>query len=179
MPRHGAVWNDARLDRESGPFMENVTLMADLTVNQAAPYFRSSGMVLFVFLLALLSACGRDETGISISAVNYTGKHIDEYWVNGYNVANVNPYETGGTFVCCVLLPKHWRKDLSVKVQWQENRYDTSLPKEKVVSIPRYEPDDLGALVVHFLPGDEVKVLVTARFVGHPDYPLPLPSALK
>jgi hypothetical protein len=131
--------------------------------------------VALLILLTLVAACGSDRERISISAVNYTNRHIDEYWVNGYNVANVNPYETGGTYVCCVFVPKHWRKGLSVKVQWQEERYDASSAKERIVEIPKYASKDLGALIVHFFPNDEVRVLVTSRFIGHPDYPFPMP----
>jgi hypothetical protein len=43
------------------------------------------------------------------------------------------------------------------------------------VKVPEYTTQDIGNFAVHFYPGNIVKVLVTTKMVGHPDYPYPTP----
>lgn len=65
---------------------------------------------------------------------------------------------------------------MKVTVRWTGDDRVADLWKERVVDVPKYTEHDFGAFAVHFYPGDIVKVLVTAKMEGHPDYPYPRPK---
>jgi hypothetical protein len=65
---------------------------------------------------------------------------------------------------------------MKVTVRWTEDDRIADLWKERIVDVPEYTKQDIGGFVVHFYPGDIVKVLVTAKIEGHPDYPYPRPE---
>jgi hypothetical protein len=65
---------------------------------------------------------------------------------------------------------------MKVTVRWTDDDRVPDSWKERVVDVPEYTKQDMGAFAVHFYPDDTVKVLVTSKIVGHPDYPYPRPN---
>lgn len=130
------------------------------------------------FLLAFVVAACSDtsDASIELSGLNYTNVGISTFSVNGYNGGGIYPNGGGGSFVCCVTVPRKWYKDMTVTVRWTA---DDRLPdswKQRTVAVPEYTKQDLGAFVIHFYPHDVVKALVTVKIEGHPDYPHPRPK---
>jgi hypothetical protein len=96
---------------------------------------------------------------------------VDDYAGHG-----ISPNGGGGKFACCITIPRRWHSDMKVNVRWTGDDRISDSWKERVVNVPKYTEQDFGAFVVHFYPGDIVKVLVTAKMEGHPDYPYPRPK---
>lgn len=133
---------------------------------------------LSICLLAFsLIACS-DKRGVNmdLTGLNYTNAWISTFSVNGYHGGGISPNGGGGSFVCCVTVPRKWQPGMKVTVRWtNDDRVDTGW-KERVVPVPEYTENDLGGFFVHFYPDDSVKVLVSTKMEGHPDYPYPRPK---
>lgn len=129
-----------------------------------------------VVIAALLSGCESSNVGIDLCGLNYTNKHIADFSVNGYSGASIYANGGGGSFVCCVLLPRRWNKDLAVTVTWSYDEKNPGPPKERIVRVPEYSEGDIGFFAVHFYPDDTVKVLVTTKTSQYPGYPYPRPG---
>lgn len=131
-----------------------------------------------IFLLAFsLAACsGTDDASIELSGLNYTDIDVSTFSVNGYYGFDIPPNDGGGGFVCCVTIPRKWHAGMKVTVRWTEDERVPSSWKVQVLNVPRYEKRDIGMFVVHFYPNDVVKVLVTTKMAGHPEYPYPRPE---
>jgi len=128
---------------------------------------------------AFVVGCAATEKASAMDLVgyNHTDQYIAMYAVNGYPGANIYPHEGGGGFVCCISVPREWKPGMTVTVKWTAKRNANPVPwKTRVVEVPRYTPEDIGMFAVHFFPGDVVKVLVTMKGPGHPEYPYPSPS---
>ncbi len=132
--------------------------------------------LLIASLVASLFGCRDDTVDLSINGLNYTNRYVSDFSVNGYSGFDISRNGGGGSFVCCVSVPKRWREDLRVTVRWHDDDAAPEKFKEKVVAVPEYHDNDFGAFVVHFYPDDTVKVLVTSIFVGHANYPYPRPG---
>jgi hypothetical protein len=125
----------------------------------------------------LLGSClSESKTNINLAGLNYTDNAIAEFSVDGYGGGSIFANGGGGQFVCCVALPRTWRSDIKVVVRWTEDGGSSSARKQLTVAVPRYGPEDIGFFAVHFYPGDVVKVLVTTKIEGHPNYPYPRPK---
>jgi hypothetical protein len=96
--------------------------------------------------------------------------------VDGYGGHVIYPNGGGGKFVCCVTIPRQWHAGMKVNVRWTKDDRVSDSWKERVADVPRYTEQDLGVFAVHFYPDDIVKVLVTTKLEGHPDYPYPRPN---
>ncbi|MQA36784.1 DUF3304 domain-containing protein [Rugamonas aquatica] len=129
-----------------------------------------------IFVLLLLSGCRSDSASIELCGLNYTSKHIEDFSVNGYSGASIYANGGGGSFVCCVLLPRQWNKDLRVTVRWNYDEKNPGAPRERIVAVPKYSEADIGFLAVHFYSDDTVKVLVTTKTNQFPGYPYPRPG---
>jgi hypothetical protein len=128
-------------------------------------------------IVILLTACSStDNASIELSGLNYTNVGIADFSVNDYGGHGIEPNGGGGKFVCCVTVSRNWNSGMKVTVRWTEDAAVPSTLKERVVDVPKYKEQDIGSFVVHFYPGDIVKVLVTTKIVGHPDYPYPRPK---
>jgi hypothetical protein len=128
------------------------------------------------FLVFSLVACSStNNASIELSGLNYTDIGISMFSVDDYGGHGIYPNGGGGKFVCCVTIPRRWHAGMKVTIRWMEDGLVPSPWKERVVDVPKYTEQDLGAFAVHFYPGDIVKVLVTSKIVGHPDYPYPRP----
>ena len=123
-----------------------------------------------------------DQMTANLSAYNHTPEYIHQYYVDGQGGGNSRAYGGGGSFVCCIAYPKIWRPDLKAKVRWTTSSSDpkatgdaaTEKWHEAIVPIDRYT--ELGTtLNVHFLPEGEVRLVISSKGSGHPDYPGPPP----
>jgi hypothetical protein len=132
---------------------------------------------IFFFLAAVLIGCSEtSDADIELSGLNYTDIGISTFSVDGYPGPGIYPNGGGGKFVCCVTVPLRWHAGIKVKVRWTADERVQSAWKERVVDVPEYTKKNMGSFVVHFYPGDIVKVLVTEKIEGHPDYPYPRPK---
>jgi hypothetical protein len=123
---------------------------------------------------------GPDQITANISPYNHTHEYIHQLYVDEAWGGNSFAYGGGGKFVCCVVYPKVWRAGLSAKIRWTTSSSDPNATgdaakekwHEKVVPIERYtEPGT--TLNVHFLPGGEVRLIITSMSAGTPGYPGP------
>ncbi|QOY94873.1 DUF3304 domain-containing protein [Massilia sp. UMI-21] len=133
---------------------------------------------IILFFAAQLSAClgERVNASIEVSGINFKDIGIADFSVDGYSGHAIYPNGGGGAFVCCISIPRKWRSGMMVNVRWVE---DASVPgpsKQRAVEVPKYTDKDIGIFAVHFYPDDTVKVLVTSKTIGHPDYPYPRPN---
>lgn len=140
-------------------------------------------------LLTPLPACSEkppagglraDQEIAKLSVYNHTGDYIHQSYINGQGGGNAYAYTGGGSFVCCIVYPSKWHEGLTAKVRWTTSSSDPSATgrdaegqwHEKVVPIDRYrEPGT--TLNIHFLPGGEVRLIVTSMTAGWPGYPGP------
>lgn len=124
-----------------------------------------------------LAACSdTSDASMELSGLNYTDVGISTFSVNGYHGGGIYPNGGGGSFVCCVTVPRKWKRGMTVTVRWTADERLPDAWQENVVAVPEYTQQDLGAFVVHFYPDDTVKVLVTSKIEGHPDYAYPRPK---
>ncbi|WP_149138608.1 DUF3304 domain-containing protein [Cupriavidus campinensis] len=117
-----------------------------------------------------MSGCGEEPISVSMVGYNHTDVGIYAFEVNGRGGPNIWPHEGGGSFTCCVTVPRVYKPGMTAKVRWV-NRID-DVPQERIVPVPPYGPRDGGMFAVHFLRDGNVKVFVTMMGLGHPDYPL-------
>ncbi len=147
---------------------------------------RTTFALLSVALLALtLMACNgkareAETYSANISPYNHTGDYIEVYLDGGYGGGSY-PYGGGGSFVCCVSYPAHWRPELSMTVKWATSSGDPSDKSpasktqswhEKVVPIEKYDTPG-SRLNVHFLPNGEVRLVISNMGAGAEKYPGP------
>ncbi|MBK0416934.1 DUF3304 domain-containing protein [Chromobacterium haemolyticum] len=134
-----------------------------------------------------------------VEGYNHTSAAINRFSVNRAGGPNVGPYQGGGKQSCCASLPRQWRPGLMATVEWEKDPNPNSpikrdkngqiLPSEAirirseftqhraVVEIPRYESS--GAIKVHFLPCDQVKVAANNITPGYPGYPYNFPARMQ
>jgi len=157
---------------------------------------------LFLAALSLLALAGctaqtPQRLGAPIEGYNHTSAAINHFSVNGSGGANIGP-RSGGGQTCCASLPIKWQPGMTVVVEWEKDpnpmasrywppqsdwdarRKAISEHRAKytrhraVVEVAPYER--LGAVNVHFLPCNQIKVAAGTtrpRLAGHPyQYPL-------
>ncbi|QOD85269.1 DUF3304 domain-containing protein [Chromobacterium haemolyticum] len=137
-----------------------------------------------------------------VEGYNHTSANINRFSVNragGHNIAPFNSY--GGSQSCCVSLPRQWRPGLMATVEWEKDPNPRNpvlaalhpnseewgeayklhaanyTNHRAVVEIPRYEKS--GAIKVHFLPCDQVKVAANNITPGYPGYPYNFPARMQ
>jgi len=126
-------------------------------------------------------ACSSKEKTVGLEIVDYNhtiDRSIYNLSVNGAGAPGSGPRSGGGSFTCCVQIPKIWHPGMKVKIAWEYQAGDILPPpppnQAVEVEVPQYGPNDLGFFAVHFYPGHKVKVLVTRLTIKHPDYPADL-----
>lgn len=130
-----------------------------------------------LFLTFTFAACSEtNNVSLELSGLNYTNKWITMFAVDDYGGHGISPNGGGGKFVCCITIPRRWHPGMKVTVRWTGDERIPDSWKERVVEVPRYTKEDMGTFAVHFYPDDTVKVLVTSKIEGHPDYPYPRPK---
>jgi hypothetical protein len=128
-------------------------------------------LLALMFVEASVGACssGNDMVPVEVIGYNHTDKYIHMFTVNEGGGGNAFAHSGGGSFVCCVSVPKHWRPGLQAKVRWMNE--DDSW-NETVVGVPKYGADRTGNFNVHFMRDGTVKVFVTTYSLWNPAYPL-------
>lgn len=135
--------------------------------------------------VCILTACTTkvaptdDEVAARITSYNHTPDYIHRFYVDGTWGGNSFAYGGGGKFVCCIAYPRTWHPGLTATVKWTTSSSDPNATgdavqphwHEAVVPIERYV--EAGTLHVHFLPGGDVRLIVSSKAAGHPDYPGP------
>lgn len=127
-----------------------------------------------ISLLPLIFACSEELIPTNVVGYNHTDKDIGNFAVDGQGGGFLQAHRGGGKFSCCLSIPKPWRPNYKVTVNWTDDHGASY--KERIVDVPRYEK--LGDVAVHFLRNGEVKVFVTMLTPRHPDYPLKGPEAV-
>lgn len=129
----------------------------------------------------------------SMSGINHVkGTSVNWFKVNGYYAQSAND-------TCCIMVPRKWTPNQTVLVEWEvdPDAYPTDIPGvtdpnfraymdkhkanyrhySKVVEIPEY--DEPCSVKVHFLPCQEVKITLSCKSWGHPDYPVNEPDDME
>lgn len=131
-----------------------------------------------------LAACGFEPPKTptitaSITGLNHTDTYVATFYVNGAYGGNISRRGGGGKTTCCVELPRTYRPGLAATIRWSATNTREDLWQEKTVPVDTYGPEG-GSLFVHFLPDDEVRLVVSNLHPQHPDYPGPgMPSGYK
>lgn len=123
-----------------------------------------------LLFIAVATGCSNDNDSIPVTIVgyNHTDKYIHSFTVNGISGGNSFAHSGGGSFVCCVAVPKEWHIGLKAKIRWMNE--DDSW-NETTVGIPQYSPK-LGDFQVHFMKDGSVKAFVFDGDERVPKYPL-------
>jgi hypothetical protein len=135
-----------------------------------------SSVAILLLVFAFVGCTDTTHANTELSGLNYTNSWITAFSVDGYYGHGISPNGGGGAFVCCVTIPTRWHKGMKVTVRWAEDESVPSSWKEQIVDVPQYTEHDIGGFFVHFYPRDIVKVLVSTKMEGHPDYPYPRPK---
>lgn len=141
--------------------------------------------LLFLALMVyVLNACSKeplpDKLMAQISGYNHTDQYIHQFYVDDAWGGNVMAHSGGGSFVCCIVYPRQWRDGLAAKVRWTTSSPDPNATgpeaeeiwHEAVVSIEAYEAPGT-TLNVHFLPGDQVRLVIFSGSDQADGYPGP------
>ena len=112
-----------------------------------------------------------------LDGYNSTPDHIGQFYVNDQWGGNIYAYSGGGSYVCCLVYPRKWHEGLTAKVRWTTSSSNPADPihqtwHEKVVPIEKYEQTGTR-LNVHFLPNEEVRLIIWNGFAGGSNYPGP------
>lgn len=144
-------------------------------------------LTMFVFgliICGLLGCNSNKMTSFTGGISNNTGHTIEEAYINGAWVSNMDPYSQGSG-ICCVVLPAKWHEGMTVKVEWTNARdwgpsdlTHTYLWGEtvwktvdaKVLPYPSYGRNNV---YVHIFPDDTAVVEVTAG-IGTSQIPSPV-----
>lgn len=105
----------------------------------------------------------------NLTGYNHTDKTIGAFYVDGVWGGNVTQHAGGGKFVCCAELTSPWREGASVKIDWDDHE---GKRHSRAVAVPKYDPQSLSTLNVHFLRNGEIQVFANRLSLWHPDYPL-------
>jgi len=112
---------------------------------------------------------------VSVSCVTHGTGYIHSFYIEEpASSSRLGEREAGGTNCGGVIaagyaLPKTWFSGMKVKVRWKPNGREWV---EKTTNIMRY--DEAGTITVHFFPGDQVRVVSSARYAPEsPKYPIP------
>lgn len=120
-----------------------------------------------------------------LSAYNYSNEGIQEFYLDGAWGSGVG-IGGGGGAVCCVSVPKKWRPDLTVTLEWRRSdcgkgvdengwsncRNDPANPTRIIKRTIPIEPYDRAENVqVMFLPNDEIRIYVSGLSPSHPEHP--------
>ena len=106
--------------------------------------------------------------------VGYIHSYAVQETVHGqFSRGMVNGLSCGGTVAAGYPVPRTWTPGMKVKVRWKPNGREHI---EKTTTIPRY--DEVGMLIVHFFPNDEVRVVVSNYYPESRYHPIPFDSSV-
>jgi len=139
--------------------------------------WRSALSLLLLCVAALTSACGEEKIPVEVVGYNHVlDESIVGFSVNGARGGNAPPGGGAGG-MCCVEIPEKWHPGMKAKVTWAyghgpEGSRPPPPPQETEVEIPKYTPQNLGSVQVHFYPGHRIKVVVSRWGIESPCGPL-------
>ena len=138
------------------------------------PQLRTAVQWLAPFLvMGLIVSCLDNKATVEVTGYDHMEKRaILWFTVNGAGGPNLFPESGGGSFNCCIEIPKRWHRGMKATVRWQYGTGDDS-PREAVVDIPEYTSENRGPVQVHFYDNHRVKVVVSKWALGNAEYPLP------
>jgi hypothetical protein len=163
--------------------------------------YRLTGLLLALLLVGGCRTTESELLGSPVEGYNHTSAAINRFTVNGAGGPNIGPYGGGGKQVCCGSIPRHWRPGLRAIVEWETDptpRSYGSWPEPPfsdawnkrmdehrshythhsvTVEIPQYQ--EAGAIKVHFLSCNQVRVSADNLFVGDPRYPYNYPPKME
>lgn len=111
-----------------------------------------------------------DRATAQIGIVNHTGNYIYSASVDGAGGGNMARWGEGSANICCTTIPRVWYPSMKVLVRRNMPEGVKDVIKEKVVEVEKYERP--GGIYMHFLPNDEVRVVVSRVAPGNPAYPI-------
>ena len=143
----------------------------------------SKPMSLAFASMMFFAACGgmriaddesKEPIGVMIVGVHHLGPNfnISKFYINGYLAFNVGREGGGGSFVCCVELPRKWQPGMTAKVRWSVNDWSNAVMSEvdagdyksmvfenyeAVVPIEKY--GEVGDLYAHFFSNGKVRLV--------------------
>lgn len=127
---------------------------------------RTCGLALAFFLTGCINT---EPISVQLVGYNHTDDYIGAFYVDGTWGGNVFEHSGGGSFACCIGVPRKWTSDLKVRIDWVDKN-----SKEHTISlpVPNYNSENVGQINVHFLKNGKIKVFVTGAGLRHPTYPL-------
>lgn len=153
--------------------------------------------VLFLILTATQLLIGCEKKDEYLAGNLHGFNHVKGTSVNWFKVNGA--YGRGGGGTCCIMVPAKWIPGQKVLVEWEvdPDAYSGKMPSfndptyseyvkqhkanyrhySKMVEVPKY--DEPCSMKVHFLPCQEVKVTLSCKSWGHPDYPINEPSKME
>ncbi len=106
--------------------------------------------------------------------VGYIHSYAVQETIHGqFSRGMINGLSCGGIVAAGYPVPRTWTPGMKVKVRWKPNGRDYI---EKTTTIPRY--DEVGMLIVHFFPNDEVRVVVSNYYPESRYHPIPFDSSV-
>lgn len=136
-------------------------------------------MLCMLFIAGCDKPAASTTAAVTVDSVNYMHERAVEYTL--YDLSQTPPKAIGGSFVdslgsggekgCCIALPKIWRPQMKVRVDWKESDQKQTYEKQtRELEIPKY--DSPADLYVVFYPSPErdVEVVVSAAEPGHPEW---------
>jgi hypothetical protein len=125
--------------------------------------------------------------GVGLTGVQHIGPNfnISDFYVDGYDGSNVGREGGGGRSVCCVMLPKKWRPDLTVELRWavgdwsNENEAETDAGNNKSITFARFKArvpvekyEIPSHIYVHFYSGGKARVVSSGVGSGNSKHPI-------
>lgn len=146
-----------------------------LSVVRSHPIVSLLAMGVLLGSYALLHARTKsdDRMPASIVGVQHLGSDhlIHEFYVNKGYYGNVGEGGGGGSFTCCVTLPKRWHAGLKADIRWEVYRIikPTDPAEEETVEsegiyraqVPVEAYQHSGIFFVHFFPSGRVRIVVS------------------
>ncbi|WP_396270589.1 DUF3304 domain-containing protein [Ideonella sp.] len=117
-------------------------------------------------------ASQNSNLALPISGIDHLPDHVSvqNFWVNGVSGQQAGK---GGSRVCCVNLPRVWSPGMKVSVRWGGLNWrdgETDLYEVKDVPVDPFEPTEISALYVHFLPDGSVRAVPSREVPSSPMY---------
>ncbi|WP_149138606.1 DUF3304 domain-containing protein [Cupriavidus campinensis] len=100
----------------------------------AASLRRCGRLAMLAALSLAMSGCGEEPISVSMVGYNHTDVGIYAFEVNGRGGPNIWPHEGGGSFTCCVTVPRVYKPGTTAKVRWLHRIDD--VPQERIVPVP-------------------------------------------
>lgn len=123
-----------------------------------------------------------DLSGVSNLGGNY---NITGFFMNNKYYGTVGRGVGGGGTDCCIAIPKNWRPDMKIVVQWTVSVWDENLQPNasgtyeapKVIgvyraAVPVEKYDKPGTLYVHFFKGGKTRIVSSEFGALSPKHPI-------